>query len=238
MSACMSLRTSAAAFHAVRQIRARFSRRAVRSSRLTGAFRRNPLVPPRAAAAESFRTRRPYPPQSAGETTMIVNILEHTPTWVWILFAGLLVLGLSQIRTREVSKTRATILPLIMVALSLSGVLSAFGQVPIALAGWVVGVVLTLHFLAPLVGVRGALWLPGTNRFRVQGSWIPVTLIVGVFLTKYVAGVAMAIHPPLAANTPFALVLSLVYGLFAGLFWGRARSLRVLSRDARAAQPA
>jgi hypothetical protein len=169
---------------------------------------------------------------------MIVNILEHTPTWVWILFAGLLVLGLSQTLTREVSKTRATILPLIMVALSLSGVLSAFSQVPIALAGWVVGVVLTLRFLAPLVGVRGAFWLPETNRFRVQGSWIPVTLIVGVFLTRYVAGAAIAIHPPLAANTTFALVLSLFYGLFAGLFWGRARSLRLLSRDARAAQPA
>jgi hypothetical protein len=169
---------------------------------------------------------------------MIVNILEHTPTWVWIVFAGLLALGLSQIRTREVSKARATILPLIMVALSLSGMLSAFGQVPIALAGWVVGVVLTLRFLAPFVGVRGALWLPETNRFRVQGSWIPVMLIVGVFLTKYVAGVAMAIHPSLAADTTFALFLSLVYGVFAGLFWGRARSLRVLSRDARAAQPA
>ena len=161
---------------------------------------------------------------------MIVNILEHTPIWVWMLFAGLLALGLQQTRTREVSKARATILPLIMAALSFRGVLSAFGLVPVALAAWAAGVALSLYFLAPLVGVRGARWLPETNRFVIQGSWIPVILIVGIFLTKYIAGVAMAIHPPLVADTVFAVCVSLVYGAFAGMFWGRARSVLQASR--------
>jgi hypothetical protein len=159
---------------------------------------------------------------------MIANILEHTPVWVWILFAGLMALGLSQTRTREVSRARATVLPLIMVALSLTGVLSAFGQVPIALVAWVIGLFVTSRLCGSLVGAKGAVWLPETKCYRVPGSWIPVTLIVGVFVTKYAGGAALAIHPAFAADTAFAVALSLVYGVFAGLFWGRARSLRSL----------
>jgi hypothetical protein len=62
--------------------------------------------------------------------------------------------------------------------------------------------------------------------------------MVGIFVMKYVAAVCLAISPPLAVNTTFAVVVSLVYGLFAGLFWGRARSLHVLTRDCRAMQSA
>jgi hypothetical protein len=169
---------------------------------------------------------------------MISNILQHTPIWVWILFCGLLALGVSQTRTRDVGRARVTILPLVMVALSLSGVLGTFGQVPLALAAWVGGFWATLRLAAPWVAVRGATWSPATGQFRIPGSWLPVTLIVGIFMTKYVAGACLAISPPLAANATFAVVLSLVYGLFAGMFWGRARSLHVLTRDRSVMEPA
>jgi hypothetical protein len=72
----------------------------------------------------------------------------------------------------------------------------------------------------------------------VPGSWVPVTLILGLFVTKYGAGVCLAIHPSLAANTSLTMFLSLTYGTFAGLFWGRARSLLRLTRGNPAAQPA
>jgi len=53
---------------------------------------------------------------------MILTILEHTPLWVWAVFAALILLGWQQTRTRDVSIARATILPVIMILLSLSGV--------------------------------------------------------------------------------------------------------------------
>jgi hypothetical protein len=162
---------------------------------------------------------------------MIANILQQTPVWVWVVFCGLLVLGVLQTRTRDVSRARATVLPLVMVALSLSGVLGAFGLIPLALGAWILGLWVTLRLAAPWVAVRGATWSSATGHFRVPGSWLPLTLILGIFLTKYVAGVCMAISPMLASNATFAIVLSLVYGLFAGLFWGRARSLHVLIHD-------
>ena len=169
---------------------------------------------------------------------MILSILEHTPVWVWVTFFAVITLGILQIRTRDVSIARATVLPVVMIALSLSGVLSAFSQIPLALGAWLVGVGVSLKLTGRVLAVRGASWSAETRHFRVPGSFVPVTLILGVFVTKYVAGVMLAINPSLAANTSVAIVLSLVYGMFAGLFWARARSLRALIQGSGTALPA
>ena len=85
---------------------------------------------------------------------MILDILEHTPVWVWIVFAALILLGLQQSRTRDVSIARATILPVVMIVLSLSGVVfpaghsGASGTVPFALVAWAAGVGLSLKILS------------------------------------------------------------------------------------------
>src|ERR1700753_3413047 len=71
--------------------------------------------------------------------------------------------------------------PLIMVTLSLSGVLSVFGQVPVAWVAWVGGLVLTYGLRMSITEVHGAAWLPERNAFHIRGSWVPVTLIVAVF---------------------------------------------------------
>jgi hypothetical protein len=169
---------------------------------------------------------------------MILSILEHTPIWVWVLFCALIALGIAQTRTREVSAARATILPIVMIALSLSGVLSTFSQVALACVTWVVGFFVSLRLAGEVMAVRGASWLPQARNFRLPGSFVPLTLILGLFVTKYVAGVVLAINSALAANIRVAIALSLVYGAFAGLFWARARSLRSLIRGEGAVLPA
>ena len=87
---------------------------------------------------------------------MILEILEHTPIWVWIVFGAVMLLGLQQSRTRDVSIARATILPFVMIVLSLSGVIGAFGPVPLALLAWAAGVGLSLTLAGRAVAVRGA----------------------------------------------------------------------------------
>jgi hypothetical protein len=162
---------------------------------------------------------------------MILDILAHTPVWVWIVFGALILLGLQQSRTRDVSIARATILPVVMIVLSLSGVVSAFGPVPIALVAWAAGVGLSLTLAGKAVAVRGASRSTQPGHLRIPGSLVPVMLIMAVFITKYSAGVALAINPSLAANTAVAVILSLVYGVFSGLFWSRAQSLRALVQN-------
>ena len=164
---------------------------------------------------------------------MILDILEHTPVWVWIVLGALILLGLQQSRTRDVSIARARMLPVVMIVLSLSGVVGASGHVPLALVAWAAGVGLSLTFAGNAVAVRGASTSTRPGHLRIPGSFIPVVLIIAVFITRYTAGVALAINPSLATNTAVAVTLSLVYGVFSGLFWSRAQSLRAVVQNAR-----
>jgi hypothetical protein len=169
---------------------------------------------------------------------MILRILEHTPVWVWVVFCAVSALGLAQTRTRTIGWARAILLPVVMGGLSLSGAFTTFVQVPLALAAWTAGFALSLSLAGRVMAVRGASWSPTARRFQVPGSWLPVTMILGIFVTRYLAGICLAINPSLAANTSLTWLLSLVYGAFAGLFWGRARSLVNLTRSGQTVQPA
>ncbi|MEP6873277.1 MAG: DUF6622 family protein [Burkholderiales bacterium] len=160
---------------------------------------------------------------------MFIAIIQHTPAWVWGLLAALIALGLWQTRDREMTLTRVTILPLVLIALSLSGVLSAFGHFPLALGGWAAGVGAALAFGRQFVAVRGARWSAQAGLLHVPGSWLPLALIVGLFCIKYVAGASLALHPALAHDATFAGVCSLAYGSFSGLFLARAMSMRSLA---------
>lgn len=169
---------------------------------------------------------------------MLLAILQNTPVWVWGLLAALVAVGVSQSRDRTLSLTRVTVLPLVLLALSLSGVLSAFGHQPVGIVAWLVGVGTALTLARRAVAVRDAVWLPSEGMLRVPGSWLPMVLIVGLFLIKYVAGVMLAMAPGLANDTAVAGAFSLAYGGFSGLFLARALSLRSLATRAGGAQPA
>lgn len=160
---------------------------------------------------------------------MITDIFSHTPAWVWILLAVLVKLGLSQAKPHDVSLARVTILPLVMLALSASGVLSAFGYFPVALGGWAAGVGAALIFARQAIAVRGASWSAETNTLHLPGNWVPLVLMLGIFSTKFFAGVSLAMHPSLATHALFAGLCSLVYGALSGLFLARGLSLRALA---------
>ena len=104
---------------------------------------------------------------------MFIAILQHTPIRVWALLGALIALGLTQARDREIGLLRATILPLAMVALSASGVLSAFGHFPVALGGWATGLAAALSLAREAVAARGARWSTETGLLHVPGSWLP-----------------------------------------------------------------
>jgi hypothetical protein len=160
---------------------------------------------------------------------MMTEILTHTPVWVWILLAVLVKLGLSQTTPHDVSLARVTILPLVMLALSASGVLSAFGYFPVALGGWAAGVGIAAIFARNAIAVRGATWSNETQKLHLPGNWVPLVLMLGIFCTKFLAGVSLAMHPALATNAVFAGVCSLAFGAFSGLFLARGLSLRALA---------
>ena len=173
----------------------------------------------------------------AAHPEAIGPILRNTPTWVWGLFAGLLALGASQLRDRRASLARVSLLPVTMTLFSVSGTSSALGGSPHlvgAIAAWLIAAAIAFALLAP--GRAAARFDPVQRSYRLPGSVVPLLLIVGIFLVKYVVGVELAMAPRLIQDAEYALVVAALYGAFTGVFLGRAARLwRLALRPAVAA---
>ncbi len=152
----------------------------------------------------------------------ILEILRHTPIWVWPLLLVVLALGLAQTVSRRMSLQRATMPSLLLAALSLAGVLTRFHGTGLGAAGWAVGGALALAGAHGLGLWRGIGAIDGDGRVHVPGSWVPLALKLGLFGVKFGVGVAMALQSGLGTQWPFVGAVGVVYGLFSGVFLARA----------------
>jgi len=164
---------------------------------------------------------------------MALGILQNTPYWVWGIFVLLLVLGLSQTRARKVSRVLVFLLPAIMIPLSLSAILGMFGANPLPLAAWALGIVAAFVlnqfvFRAP-AAVR---YDRALQKFEVGGSFVPLVLMMTIFLARFVVGVTRAVNPSLTGSAAFIGVVSAVLGLCSGLFAARAMKTLAAQRAA------
>jgi hypothetical protein len=156
---------------------------------------------------------------------MLIEILRRTPSWVFVLFFALLVLGCFQSRDRLVSRSKVTMLPAAMLLLSFYGVLSAFGIIPFALAAWLAGVAVAVWFGLKTAKLGGASFTKETKLFSVPGSWLPLSLMMAIFFTKYAVGVILARKLPIVGDLTFIGSVSLIYGLLSGVFFARAMAI-------------
>ena len=157
--------------------------------------------------------------------SMIGQILINTPMWVWGLLAALLALGYSQTRSRRAGLTRIVLLPLVMGALSLYSTLSTFGTSPTVLGSWLATTLVLALLVMRLPLPAGAGYDRTSRQFQLSGSWVPMALMLGIFLTKYAVGVSVAMHPELTSHVNFGSVVVILYGAFSGIFAGRALRL-------------
>ena len=166
-------------------------------------------------------------------------MIRRTPPWVWGLFAVLIALGASQLRDRTASLVRVSLIPVGMTAFSAWGTWSAFGHTPLGaevLAVWIGMALAVTAAVAP--GRTAATYDPARREYRMPGSVVPLLLIAGIFMTKWLVGVQLAMLPRLAADAGFALPVAALYGVFTGLFAGRAARLWRLALRPVAGLPA
>ncbi|HXD39002.1 MAG TPA: DUF6622 family protein [Ramlibacter sp.] len=159
---------------------------------------------------------------------MLGTVLKNTPLWVGGLFAALIALGLSQVRSRTAGLARVTVVPAVMTTLSLLGTVSTFGGSPLigsVLLAWLAAAAASLAIIATMAAPAGTLYDAATRKFHQPGSWVPMLLILGIFLTKYIGGVDLAMQPGLARDAQYTLTTAVLYGLFSGIFIGRAARL-------------
>jgi hypothetical protein len=156
---------------------------------------------------------------------MLIQILTHTPLYVWAILAFLLWRGLVEMRDRNVAPGRMFVLPLAMLALSLHDMTRKFDLGAMLVGAWVAGCVLAALLAWRFGPARiGAGTTP--DRVRIRGSASALVLMLAIFLTKYATSVMMVVQPTLVHR--FAPAICLVFGLFNGFFLGR------LARDVAA----
>jgi hypothetical protein len=172
------------------------------------------------------------------EPTMLIQILSHTPLYVWAILAFLVQRGLTAMRDRDVEVRRLVLIPAVMLVLSLQDMNAKFGLGGWALAAWAIGAA----GMALLAGLAGAPRIaPGTmpGWVRVRGSGLPLVMMMAVFFTKYVASVTLSVAPQLRHDTVFACAVCALFGVFNGWFVGRLvrdlASCRMLPAGAAAA---
>jgi hypothetical protein len=166
---------------------------------------------------------------------MISQIVSNTPVWVWGLLVALLALGFSQARRRTIGWTRIVLPPLGLAGFSLWGTFSAFGGSPAVLGTWFAAAVMLMLMVTRLNAPQGSRYDAASRRFTLPGSWVPMALIMGIFLTRYAVGATLAMHPELRFDANFSLAVATLYGVFSGIFAGRtARLLRLGAWQQRA----
>lgn len=157
--------------------------------------------------------------------TTVAQVFSRAPAWVWGLLVALIALGLSQTRRRQVGLVRIAVLPLAMGGFSLWGTVSAFGAFPAVLGLWLAALLSLLVLVGQRAAPEGTAYDAATRRFTLPGSWVPLLLILGIFTVKFAVGASLSVQPLLKMNVPFVLTVTLLNGVFSGLFAGRALRL-------------
>jgi len=158
-------------------------------------------------------------------TSLILLILSHTPLWVWAILGYVLYIGISQLQPRALPRKRLILLPSVWLVFGAWGVERSFGLGAAPLAAWVIGLGLSFGLMRYSRWPAGARYDAAQGRYLVPGSALPLTLMLLIFISKYVLGVGLAMRPELAAMLPVALGFSLVFGAIGGTLAGRSANI-------------
>ena len=151
---------------------------------------------------------------------MLLQILTRTPVYVWIILALLVFRGIVASADREMAFGKLLIIPLVMPLLSLQDISVRFGGAAATFAIWAAAALVTAALVWKISAARLSV---GTQagKVLVRGSWVPLSAMMAVFVTKYVAIVMLAINPSLKQDILFIAAACALFGIFNGIFFGR-----------------
>jgi hypothetical protein len=163
--------------------------------------------------------------QAAPLSIVIVEVLRHTPGYVWGVLVALVVFGSLQARDQTLGRTRVLLLPVALGAYSLWGAASAFGTRPEVFAAWAVGMGVMLWAAPRVEWPRKVEYRREHDTFAVGGSFAPLVAMLATFAVRYVTTVTLILHPQWRHIAATAIVGGLGYGLLSGVFAMRARTI-------------
>ena len=146
--------------------------------------------------------------------TQFLPILTHTPTWVWVVLALLVWLGIQGLKPRTVALPRVFLTPAVFITWGI--VALAARSSPTVLLDWGLTAACGVGLALATVRLEGLRAAGGT--VHLPGSWLPLVRNLAIFGAKYVLTVAMTMHPERRGALVFWDVG--ISGLSAGYFLG------------------
>ena len=146
----------------------------------------------------------------------VLEILHRTPVWVFVLFTGLVLLGVRRLRASDVPVGKLLLLPVAMTALSLYGLWQAFGASTVAAVAWVLSFAAMAAVGWVLPRADGVQYSPASRSIHVPGSWLPLASMMTIFFLRYATAVTLAMHPLLKLDPAFVVGIAALYGLSSG----------------------
>ena len=95
---------------------------------------------------------------------------------------------------------------------------------------WIIGLVITLIIGLKLAYPKFVSFSVQSNKLTIPGSWVPLFFMIAIFFIKYFVGFSAARELPLVNEHIFVVLLSLVYGVFSGIFLSRSCVMFKLSK--------
>ncbi|MFZ6768404.1 DUF6622 family protein [Undibacterium sp. Di26W] len=166
------------------------------------------------------------------EIIMLNQIISNTPIYVWAILGFLAFRGIKSSVDRELKVRTIVIIPIVMLALSVQGILSGFGADPVVLAAWLATMLLGAAISWSLVSDKNVRILADKGTVFYRGSWAPLIMMMAIFVMKYIVNVALHVNPALHTNMPFAVISTALFGLFNGLFLGKMLRVLILYKQA------
>lgn len=153
---------------------------------------------------------------------MLLNILTHTPIWVYGLLVGLIALGWQQSRDRTVGMVIPFILPVAMLFLSLFGVVKDFGFTVATLASWLLALVCVAAVGYCCKKNAKDRFDADARVFFLAGSWWYLFFILLIFMLKYSVGVFSALDVTFTKEHSYLTLMPIAYGALSGVFFVRS----------------
>jgi hypothetical protein len=166
-------------------------------------------------------------------SALLIAILQHTPWWIFALFALLVRFGVQALTPRRVAVPRLLIVPFVFFAWGLWSLAMRSAASPLLAADWVV---------FGIAGLAIGWWTTRLDGVRIDraarsvllpGSTVPLVRNLTIFATKYALAVVMTLSPAWRAQIVSWDVA--VSGLSAGYFAAWTLRFALLYRDAGAA---
>jgi hypothetical protein len=150
----------------------------------------------------------------------IVNVIGHTPVWVFPLIVAVLWLGSINLRERNVSPRSLFVFPVVMLVMSIGNSIGTSAGPWTALAAWLfsaaIGAVIGWQLTQRPRAIE-----PKSGRITLPGSAIPLLVCIAIIILRYAFGYLYGRYPDLRADENYALALIAGGALLGGVMLGR-----------------